>query len=401
MSTTQPRAAKPGRFSFGLSHMMYAIVWIALGLVVIQRFGPFLLFFALTISPVALVAGVIAALVSRRSTQQEALLSVMAIAAERGMPLAPGVEAFSELCSGGFRLRSRGLSYLLESGVPFPEALANVPGLLPRRAVVLACVGWSEGSLGPALRDALAAETTRKTYRHAFLPKIGYLFGLLIFMQMIFSFIMYFITPKFEAIFADFGVVLPEVTQLTIQASHFLIGTPFLGLVILVELAVLIYVPFAYFGLVRWRPPLSDWFLRRRDTAAILRALAVTVEAERPITSGVNLLSRFYPVARVRRGLTRAGVLIENGVGWVDALRRRGLIGRTDADVLDAAQRVGNLPWAMRTLAEGHDRRIGYRLQAISQALLPLIVVGVGALVGFVAVSYFYPLITLIQSLAQ
>jgi type II secretory pathway component PulF len=381
--------------------MMYAIVWVALILVVVQRFGGFLLFFVLTVSPVALVAGMIAALVARKSTQQEALLSVMAIAAERGMPLAPGVEAFSDLCSGGFRLRSRGLSYLLDSGVPLPEAMANVPGLLPRRAVVLACVGWSEGSLGPALRDALAAETAHKTYRHAFLPKLGYLCGLLLAMQVIGSFMMYFITPKFEAIFMDFGVKLPRITVLLIQAGHVVIQTPILGLLILIELAVLVYVPFAFFGLVRCRPPLADWFLRRRDTAAILRALAVTVDAGKPLTSGIGLLSQFYPVRRVRRGLERAGILIENGVTWTQALLRRGLIARSDVAVLDAAQRAGNLAWALRTLADSHDRRNGYRLQAISQALLPVVVLAVGVVIALTAVGYFYPLITLIQALSS
>jgi type II secretory pathway component PulF len=398
MSTTA--AVKKGRFSFGLSQMMYAIVWIALLLVIIQRFGGFLLFFILTISPVAVVAGIIATLVARKSTQQEALLSVMAIAAKRGMPLAPGIDAFAELCGGGFRLRARGLAYLLESGLPLPEALANVPGLLPRRAVVLACVGWGEGALATALRDALAAEQARKAYRHAFLPKIGYLCALLVAMQLISSFILYFITPTFEAIFADFGVSLPPVTVWIIRLSHILVGTPLLGLMILIELAVLIYIPFAFFGLVRWRFPFSDWFLRHRDTAAILRCLAVTVDAEKPLTSGIGLLSRFYPIARIRRGLERARVLIENGESWTAALRRRGLISKVDASVLDAAQYAGNLSWALRTLADNHDRRIGYRLQAISQALLPLVVVAVGAVIGLSAVGYFYPLITLIQALS-
>jgi type II secretory pathway component PulF len=381
--------------------MMYAIVWIALLMLLVRDYGRALLVFVIVVGPVALIAGVVAALVTRRATQQDALLSVLAIAAERGMPLAPGVEAFAELCSGGFRLRARGLSYLLASGVPLPEALANVPGVLPRRSVVLACVGWSEGKLGPALRDAIAAETTRRTYRAAFLPKLAYLCGLLVFMQLVGGFVMFFITPKFEAIFRDFGVSLPPATLLVIQASHFLASNWLLPPLILLELIVLFYLPFAYFGLIRWRPPGADWFLRRRDTAAVLRSLAVTVDAGKPLTDGLGLLAEFYPVPRVRRGLVRARVLAENGVPWIDALARRGLIRRGDAAVLEAAQRAGNLAWALRTLADAHERRLGYRLQALSQLLLPAVVILAGGVVGLFAVGYFLPLIHLIRTLAS
>lgn len=393
-------APAPRRSGFGLRHLMYAIVWIALAMVVLRDYWRPILLFLVVVGPVAAVAGVIAALVARRGTQQEALLSVMAIAAERGMPLAPGIDAFAELCGGGFRLRARGLAYLLEAGVSFPEALANVPGLLPRRSVLLACVGWSQGRLGPALRDALAAESIRKTHRAAFLPKLAYLCALLLMMQTVGAFVLYFVAPKFEAIFLDFGVSLPTATIWTIRVGQSLGGLWLTPLLILVELTVLVSIPFASLGLIRWRPPGANWLLWRRDAAAILRALAVTVEARQPITTGMDLLAELFPVARIRRGLFRARVLVENGVPWFEALRRRHLIGGRDAGVLEAAQRAGNLAWALRALADSHDRQLGYRLQVLAQLIFPLIVLGVGVLVGLFAVGYFLPLIHLIQSLA-
>lgn len=391
----------PVRRTLGLRHLMYAIVWIALLMVVLRDYKEAAGLMLLTLLPVALVAGTVAVVVARRSSQQEAALSVLAIAAEREMPLAPGVEALSEMCQGSYRLRVRGLSYLLQSGVPLPEALANVPGVIPRRSTVLACVGWSEGRLGPALRDAQAAETTRRLYSAAFLPKLAYLCALLIALQLIGGFVMYFIMPKFQAIFLDFGVTLPPTTRLVIWVSEVFASTPLLPLAMLVELLVLFSLPFSYFGLINWRPPGSDWFLWRRDTSSILRALAVTVDAEKPLTAGLALLADLYPVPRVRRKLARALVLAENGVPWIDALSRRGLIGRADAAVLEPAQRAGNLAWALRTLADTHERRLSYRLMAVSQLMLPVVVVLAGGVVALYAVGYFLPLITLIRSLAS
>jgi type II secretory pathway component PulF len=403
--------AKPGpapppppparRSGLSLRHLMLLVVWAAIGLVILRDYWRPLLFLVLTLGPIALVAGGIVVLVQRRKVQQDALLQVLAIGAERDMPLAPGLEAFAGLCGRPFRLRAQALGYLLSNGVPLPEALANVPGVLSRSAVMLACVGWGQENLAGGLREAQAAEANRRLYRGAFLPKLAYLGGVVLFMQIIGGFILYFITPKFEAIFADFGVALPEATVFTIKAGQFFSYTPVGPLLILAELAFLVYVPFAVFGFVRWEPPFAGLLMWRRDTAAVLRALAVGVEAGRPITTGMALLEDLYPRPGTRRRLARARVLVEQGTDWADALRQRGLIDGADAAVLGSAQRAGNLAWALRMQADLHERRLGYRLQFLAELMFPVVVLLAGAVVAVAAVGYMMPLISLITSLAR
>ncbi len=395
-----PLPAPESRPRFGLRHLMYATFWIALGLAAIIQFGEGLLFFLLTISPLAIVVGVVVVLVRLRTTQQESLLRVMAIAAERRMPLGPGIEAFAEMCGGGYRRKALGLAYLLESGVPLPQALASVPGLLPRTSVVLACVGWSDGALGTALREAVAAQSSRRAYHYAFLPKLGYLFGVLFVSQLIFSFIMYFISPKFQAIFADFGMTLPDLTIFTFEAGRVLVSTGILPLLVLIELGFLVFVPFSYFGWITWRLPGFDRLLKKSDTATVLRSLAIGVEGGRPLPSSIGVLSSFYPRAWVRRRLARAHRRIEMGDSWISSLRTEGLIGGSDAAILESAQKAGNLTWALRLLADGNDRRLGYRLATLAQLLFPVVVVMVGVLVGVLVVSYFLPLVHLIRMLS-
>jgi type II secretory pathway component PulF len=397
-----PPAETPSRRSgLGLRHLMLAVVWVAIGLVILKDYWRPLLFLALTLGPIALIAGGIVVLVQRRKVQQDALLQVLAIGAERQMPLGPGLEAFAGLCGRPFRLRAQSLAYLLQNGVPLPEALANVPGVLTRPAALLACVGWSQGNLAGGLREAQASEANRRHYRAAFLPKLGYLGGVFLFMQFIGGFILYFIAPKFEAIFMDFGVALPEATKLTIRVGQVIGGSVLGPLLILAELAFLVYVPFAIFGFVRWEPPLAGVFLWRRDTAAVLRALAVGVEAGEPIPKGLALIESMYPRAGTRRRLARARVLVEQGTDWTDALHERGLIDSADAAVLESAQRAGNLAWALKTQADAHERRLGYRLQLWAELLFPIVVLLAGAVVAIVAVGYMMPLVSLISSLAR
>jgi type II secretory pathway component PulF len=145
--------------------------------------------------------------------------------------------------------------------------------------------------------------------------------------------------------------------------------------------------------------PVIDRLFLRRHAVLILRCLAMVVEAGRPIGAGLATMALNYPAKWVQERLVGVHLLCEQGHDWVDALWRFGLITRTDLALLESARRAGNLPWALRELADGSARRLGYRLQAIGQIALTLLLLTLGAFVGLVAVAYFLPLVRLIESL--
>ena len=146
--------------------------------------------------------------------------------------------------------------------------------------------------------------------------------------------------------------------------------------------------------------PIGDIILRRRHTAVILRALAAGIEAGQTLPSLLARLAPGYPRPWVKRRLTKSKNRVERGEDWCEALRVEGLLGRSDAAVLRSAERVGNLSWAMRETAASGERRLSYRFQAVGQVLQPLVVIAMGILVLLFALTYFRPLITLIDAVA-
>jgi type II secretory pathway component PulF len=132
----------------------------------------------------------------------------------------------------------------------------------------------------------------------------------------------------------------------------------------------------------------------------MLRSLSLVVETGKPIEVGLSALASHYPTWWVRRKLIKADEAVRHGEPWIDALWHQGLIRTRDAEVLVSASEVGNLPWAMRELAETGERRLAFRFQAFVQTLFPLVVVGIGLLVFFLAIAFFAPLVELIRRLA-
>ena len=353
----------------------------------------------LVVPSVPIVIGVIVYLhLQRRRHLQDGMAWVLAVAATRGIPMAPGVEAYGQEAGGMFAIRAHALAVLLDRGRGLAEAVDRVPGVVPWDAPLLILAGERAGRLAEALREAADTRAWRHHAVRDVFGRLGYLGAVVAAGQGIVGFVAYFILPKFEAIFKDFDIELPSSTALLISTSHALGDAGWL-----VAPAQFLFLLFVTVAVARGRLaglPLVGGLFRIRQKALLLRALALVVEAGRPIEEELGLMAQRFPAGWVRRKIARATAAVRSGVSWTDALHFVRLIHAADVGVLDAAARAGNLPWALRALAEAGERRSAYRLQVGSQVAFLAAMVGLGALVLAIAVALFVPLVTLIERLA-
>jgi len=396
-------ALSPRSEPWRVRHLMYlvAVVAVLLWLGVLVADSPFIIGLVILGCGVLLFAGAMSAcvIVARRwSTRQDSLLSVLAIAAEKQMPLAPAVVAFADQFRGVSHRRIMDLAARLNWGSMPAEALEGASKVVSRDAVLLAWVGQAAGMLPKALRMAAASRSSHLPVWAAIAARLSYILMLLMGMQTVTGFIMYYIIPKFEAIFKDFGLALPSITILVIEFCHFIIkyGWPAL-LILLIEVVLLIALPFSCLAWGNYTVPLFDRLLGRRHTALVLRSLSLVVEGNKPILLGISTLASHYPTFWIRRRLIGVESDVRQGVDWIQALWRHRLIRAADAEVLQSAAAVGNLSWALAELAETTERRLATRFQVAVQTLFPLVVVMLGMLVFILAVAYFLPLVQLIQ----
>jgi len=75
------------------------------------------------------------------------------------------------------------------------------------------------------------------------------------------------------------------------------------------------------------------------------------------------------------------------------------LIGRADRALLQAAERAGNLAWALGEVAAGQRRRWMYQMQTAVNLLYPVVILLMGAFVLWVMVALFSPPVELIHIL--
>ena len=130
-----------------------------------------------------------------------------------------------------------------------------------------------------------------------------------------------------------------------------------------------------------------------------MRALAFAVRQQRPLPQMIWLLAKQYPKWSIRSRLSKAGIAINNGEHWCKALRRAGILRSSDEAVLMAAERSGNLEWALQEMADSSIRRLAYRLRLALNVVFPIVVFVMGLIIALFVIGLFWPLVSLIEGL--
>lgn len=338
----------------------------------------------------------------RMRLEHQALLASIGVAAEKGIPLPEVVLAFAdEMNSAGAR-RALWLVQALQQGVPLDQALSYAWIKCSTATRMAVRVGVSLGALSPALRSQAETSHELETVVRPMFMRWIYLLHLLLVGEFIVTFIMIWIVPVFDKMFAEFGLKLPVMTVLLINFSRWVVdyGWPIFFLLSMGALVACLASIFSYIGWLPRSLPILNRLFRRYDGSIVLRSLALAIRRGQPLNTSLRLMADIYPLGTVRNWLSKVSAMVEGGEDWCQALRKMRLIDRTDEVVLRSAQGVGNLPWALEEMAESLLRREMYRWQAWYNILSPLLILAMGVCVGFVCVALFLPLVDLIRGLS-
>jgi type II secretory pathway component PulF len=152
----------------------------------------------------------------------------------------------------------------------------------------------------------------------------------------------------------------------------------------------------------RWHTPVLGRLYRWGVQATVLRALGRLFAAGRTAPQALEFLDRsddLPPVVQRRLELAREAV--EHGEPLDDSLRQAELLPPNLAPLVHAAERARTLPWALSELGDHLAGQAFRRVRRISLVAGPLMVVAVGALVAFIALGMFMPLIQLLTRLSE
>jgi len=293
--------------------------------------------------------------------KRRALLGAVRSAVKRGLPLEPVLHGFaSDSGSPIIYKKLEKVSQLLNQGYPLSLAFrAGGPSLLPRQALLAIECGEACGKLPEAFDELCESHETKSSVVSDLTLRIFLLCFTTLTTGFLCTFIPFWIVPKFEAIFDDFGTafpVSPNVFPLIMMVMF-----PILGLFLLFVCGILLFCDRNFYGLFGWTPPGMKWAVRGFDLSSSMRGLAMYIDAERPVVDGLRMMRDQHPILSVRTRFALVTADVEQGKPWIESLETRGVLKDKERTLLEAGARTRHPAWALREIGRLAQNKGFYR----------------------------------------
>lgn len=293
----------------------------------------------------------------------------------------------------------------VEGGSSFSDALAKHPKIFDRLYVNMVKAGEAGGVLETILsRLADFLEKSLRLRRRIIGASI-YPIVVLTVAVIIIAGIMVFVIPRFERMFSDIGVPLPPTTELLLSVSRlvqtywFLIPAIPIGIYVLLKLMGTSSGGRSFIDRLKLRFPLIGPVLKKSYVARFARTLGTLIASGVPILDALSIVKEAIGNVVIEGAVEDVHGSIKEGETVAGPLKASGVFDDVFINMVDVGEETGELDKMLTKIAENYEEEVDVAVESMTSILEPIMIVAMGAMVGFVVVSLFMPLVSLINKL--
>ncbi len=337
-----------------------------------------------------------------RSADVVLFLEQMALMLRTGLTLLQALETLASSANRtGLRRAARRLARTVSSGRPLSEGLAGERALFPEIAVHLVRTAEATGELPDALERSAEFVERRAALQTQLLTSMTYPALVVLAALGTFWFLTVNVLPKFVSFLASRGGSLPWSTQKLMDVSAFMTrwGSTLIG-VGLAALTLLVILRRLERGRritdrVALSIPVVGGLLRTASQAHLGRTLGLLLRSGLPLVESLRLLADSFSNRSYAGVVTVARERVVQGMALAPSLEHP-VIAPMTTQVVRVGEETGALDDVLLRLGEFHDRRLQAHVRALATSIEPVIIVVVGGMVGFVYISFFQALFSLV-----
>ena len=286
----------------------------------------------------------------------------------------------------------------INEGASLTEAFRNHPKVFSPLYCSMVQAGEASGAL-PEILDRLTyiLEHEHKV-KSDIKAALQYPIIVVIFLLIAFIVLLTFVIPKFVAIFSTAGLDLPLPTVVCMQMYRFMAAYWYVIVGALVAGVIALYY---YFRTDQGRYVRDTLILRIPVIGPLILKAAISRFASIfsilhasgvDILESMSILSGTIGNASISRELEQIKNLLEEGRGIAGPLSNSKYFTPMLINMVAIGEESGNLQEMLQEVADHYDIEVEYAMGKLSEAIGPLLTVGLAAVVGFFALAIFLPM---------
>ncbi len=286
----------------------------------------------------------------------------------------------------------------VESGQTFSDSLTRHPKIFSPLYVNMVRASELSGNFGHMLERitnhlALQVETRSMVIGAMIYPAIiaTMAIGTTIFM-------LTWVLPKFTALFAGKESLLPAPTLALMAISDFLRTRWYVVIgAITAMIGAFIYLVHTSSGKMVWdkaklRIPLFRRMLRSLYISRGMNTMGELVNAGVPMLETLRITADVSGNVLYQRMWMNVYRAVEQGDKIAHPLARQSLLPSNVVQMISAGEESGNLGEVMENISQFYSKELRATIKAVTAMIEPLMIVLMGAVVGFIAMSIILPI---------
>lgn len=323
-----------------------------------------------------------------------------------GLPLVRALYILERQEKGGIlKATIHGLTEQVEEGSTFSEALLRYPRTFSALYVNTVKAGETGGVLETVL--SRLAEFAEKTQRLNSRIRAALIYPALVLTMAVsvLFFLITFIVPKFMEIFKEMGVPLPLMTRVLLIISDFARSKWFIGLAILIGI-VLIYKLLCklrrmrlFFDNIKLHLPVMGALTRKIAIARFARTLGTLFSSGVPILQALLVAKDTSGNEVISHAILNVHDSVREGETIAKPLLKAKIFPPMAVNMISVGEESGSLDQMLMKIGDVYDEEVDVTVSGLMSLLEPFLIIGMGLVVGFIVVSMFFPLFSLITAL--
>ena len=325
---------------------------------------------------------------------------------DAGLPIVRSLKILEEQQKPGrFKDQLEEVSSEVEQGSTLSEAMAKYPKSFDKLYISMVKAGEAGGVLDVILRRLAGFMEKSQKLRKQVKGALIYPAAVITVAILILVVIMLFVVPAFEKMFADIGQALPAPTQLLLSTSQaiqtywYLIPLIPIFLMTIMKLIARTEAGEKALDAFKLRMPVFGNIIKKSSVARFCRTLGTLIASGVPILEALRIVKDAVGNVIISNAIEDVHGSIREGDTIADPLRSSGIFDELLVNMIDVGEETGELDKMLMKIADNYEADVDVAVEGMSSLLEPLLIVGMGLVVGFIVISLFLPLVSIIKNI--
>jgi type II secretory pathway component PulF len=328
----------------------------------------------------------------------------LAILIRSGMPLLPSLGTIIEQTSHKkFKGMIEDVRDTVQGGVSFSDALAKYPQAFSELFVSMIRVGEAGGIMDQVLERLANLSTQEMEIQSRIKSAMTYPIVLVILAFLIVNFIMVGVLPKFVMVFNSSQAELPLPTKIILGMSWAVRNYWYLFIIAAGALVVYFRAFIATeagkmsFHRFLLKIPIFGDLYTKIQISRFSRTIATLTRSGIPILQALTVVEKTVTNQVLRRAIQNIKTAITAGSSLVEPFKASGLFSPMVVQMISIGEKSGKIDQMFEEISGFYDPEIEYKIKNLTALLEPFMLLSMGLMVGFIALSVLLPIFNLMK----